>query len=118
MLSVVGDELDLRRLLELERVLGTGLPEIVGDLVTDIERAVDEIDTGMAAGDSHIVARGAHAARNSALMLDAHPMLDALREIELSARAGDLESAAGGVERLNSAWPAVRVRLAREMSST
>lgn len=114
----MGDELDLRRLLELERVLGTGLPEIVANLVTDIERAVDEIDTGMAAGDSHLVAHGAHAARNSALMLDAHPMLDALSEIELSARAGDLQDAAGGVERLSSVWPAVRARLAREMSST
>jgi hypothetical protein len=118
MLSVVGDELDLRRLLELQRVLGSGLPEIVGNLMTDLERAVDEIDTGMAAGDSQVVAHGAHAARNSALMLDAHPMLDALNEIELSARAGDLKAAAGGVARLNSTWPAVRARLEREMSST
>jgi hypothetical protein len=118
MLSGVGDELDLRRLFELQQVLGTDLAEIVANLVTDIERAVDEIDSGMAAGDSPTVARGAHAARNSALMLDAQPMLDALGEIEVHARAGDLEGAAGGVERLNSTWPAVRTRLQREMSST
>lgn len=118
MLSGVGDELDLRRLLELQRVLGTGLPELVGKLVTDIEHAVDEIDTGMASGDSRVVAHGAHAARNSALMLDAQPMLDALGEIEVSARAGDLNGAAGGIERLNSTWPAVRTRLERELSST
>jgi hypothetical protein len=118
MLSGVGDELDLRRLLELQRVLGTDLAEIVGNLVTDIERAVDEIDTGMVSGDSRIVAHGAHAARNSALMLDAQPMLDALGEIEVSARAGDLAGAAGGLERLNSTWPAVRTRLQHELTST
>jgi HPt (histidine-containing phosphotransfer) domain-containing protein len=118
MLSGVGDELDLTRLLELQRVLGTGLPEIVGKLVTDIEHAVEEIDSGMAAGDSRAVAHGAHAARNSALMLDAQPMLDALGEIESCARAGDLTGATGGITRLNSTWPAVRTRLERELAST
>ena len=118
MLSGVGDELDLRRLFELQRVLGTDLAEIVGKLVTDIDRAVDQIDSGMASGDPPAVAHGAHAARNSALMLDAHAMLGALGEIEVHARAGDLGGAADGVERLSSTWPAVRSRLQREMSST
>jgi HPt (histidine-containing phosphotransfer) domain-containing protein len=118
MLSEVGDELDLTRLLDLQRVLDTSLPEIVGKLVTDIERSVDEIEAGMTAGDSHAVAHGAHAARNSALMLDAQPMLDALAEIEAAARAGELRAAGDGIARLHSSWPVVRARLEREMSAT
>ncbi len=115
MLSRVGDELDLTRLLELQRVLGSSMPELLGNLMTDMDRAVDDIDAGLAAGDSKAVALGAHAARNSALMLDARPMLAELAEIESAARAGNLRVAGDGVVRLHSSWPAVRARLEREL---
>lgn len=108
-------ELDLRRLTELQELLGSGLPEIVATLVDELTRAVTEIEAGMAAGDLPAAALAAHAARNSALMLDAAPMLDSLREIEAGTRAEDLELARAGLHRLRSTWPALRQRLEAEV---
>jgi len=110
----VDAELDLTRLTELQELLGSELSEIVATLVDEITRAVDEIEAGIADGDLRAAALAAHAARNSALMLDAKPTLDALRAIETGARDEDLVIAQEGLERLRSAWPALRRRLQAE----
>jgi HPt (histidine-containing phosphotransfer) domain-containing protein len=110
----VDAELDLRRLTELQELLGSELPEIVATLIDELTRAVAEVEAGIAAGDLAAAALAAHAARNSALMLDAKPMLDSLREIESGARAEDLDVARAGLARVRSAWPALRRRLEAE----
>ncbi len=117
MLLRVGAELDLTRLTEIERVLGNGLPEIIKVLISDIASAVTEIESGCSAGDSQAVALAAHAARNSALMLDAQPMLGSLSTIETAARADDLRAAGENLEQLGSNWTALRSALERELSA-
>jgi hypothetical protein len=107
----VDAELDLHRLAELQEMLGTELPEIVATLVAELTRAMSGIDAGLSAGDLGAVALAAHAARNSALMIDARPMLGCLRELETSARQGEPEAASAANQRLRASWPALRRRL-------
>jgi HPt (histidine-containing phosphotransfer) domain-containing protein len=107
-------ELDLRRLTELQRVLGSTLPDIIAKLIAELEAAIGQVESAIAAGDPKSAAQAAHAARNSALMLDAQPTLDALGKIETGARAGDLGAAQTGLEDLRAVWPALRQRLEHE----
>jgi HPt (histidine-containing phosphotransfer) domain-containing protein len=104
----VGGQLDLTRLTELQRVLGADLPELIAGLVSEIDAAISNLASAVADGDLPSAAHAAHAARNSALMLDAQPLLHALGEIESGARTGDRGAARGGLERLQSAWPELK----------
>jgi hypothetical protein len=110
----VQPELDLGRLAELEELLGRGVREIVDTLVTELTRAMAGIEAGVAAGDLAAAALAAHEARNSALMLNAEPMLAALREIEAAARAPDVIRAQTGLDDLRPVWDALRARLDAE----
>lgn len=107
-------ELDLGRLAELEELLGRGVPEIVDTLVSELTKAMAGIETGVAAGDLTAAALAAHEARNSALMLNAEPMLAALREIEAAARVPDAARARAGLDDLRPVWAALRTRLDAE----
>ncbi|MDQ6835651.1 MAG: Hpt domain-containing protein [Actinomycetota bacterium] len=107
----MGSELDLRRLTELQQILGAGLPEIVTTLIDELTTATAQIETSIAGGDLPSAALAAHAARNSALMLDANPLLDALREIESGASHDDAPRVHAGLGRLRSSWPALRSQL-------
>jgi HPt (histidine-containing phosphotransfer) domain-containing protein len=107
----VDPELDLRRLAELERLLGTQLPEIVATLVTELNQALSDVAHGLEHGDLEQVAAAAHAARNSALMIDAQPMLRGLGELETCARRNDLPPAAAVHEQLLQDWPRLRREL-------
>jgi Hpt domain len=107
----VGDALDLSQLRELQDLLGADVPEIVATLVRELGAAIERIDAAVAAGDLEAAGLAAHSARNSALMIDARPVLDALGEMELCARRVD----AAGVRRSQSSlqlhWPALRASL-------
>jgi HPt (histidine-containing phosphotransfer) domain-containing protein len=107
----VDAELDLTRLTELQQLLGAGLPEIVATLVRELTTAIDAVGAGLDEGDLSAAALAAHAARNSALMIDAQPLLARLHELESSARGDDLNGARAGYERLRDDWPALRTRL-------
>jgi hypothetical protein len=107
----VGPELDLRRLTDLQELLGRDLSEIVGTLLTELSRAFADIDRALSHEDLPAAALAAHAARNSALMIDARPVLGRLRELEVSARLEDSEAAVSANQRLHEAWPALRDRL-------
>ena len=85
----MNSEFDLGRLAELQRLLGTDLAAIVATLLTELSRALAEIDAALARDDLSAAALGAHAARNSALMIDARPLLGHLGELESSARRDD-----------------------------
>jgi HPt (histidine-containing phosphotransfer) domain-containing protein len=104
-------ELDLGRLTDLQRVLGSGLPEIIAKLIAELEQAIGDVQSAVAADDLTSAAHAAHAARNSALMLDARPTLDALATVESGARAGKRAAVRAGTEDLEVAWPALRRRL-------
>lgn len=107
----VDAELDLGRLAELPGLLGTELPAIVATLLTELHRAFADIDDALARGDLTAAALAAHAARNSALMIDARPMLGRLSELEASARRQDAAATIAANEQLHEAWPALRRRL-------
>lgn len=109
-------QLDVSRLTELQQVLGSAQPEIVTILVTETESAIFEIESGIADGDLGSAGHAAHAARNVALMLDAQPMLEALAEIESSARGGDRGQATTTLQRLRLAWPELKRQLEEEVS--
>ena len=89
----MADELDLSRLAELGRLLDSGVPEIVATLLEELRRSLSAAEAALADGDLASAALAAHAARNSALMIGAQPLLDVLQALESSARADDREGA-------------------------
>ena len=103
--------LDVSRLTELQELLGTDREAIVGTLVTELTSAVDRINEGLACGDLGEVAAAAHAARNSALMIDAQPVLQVLKQLETCARNEQPDEAAAARARLRRAWPRLRREL-------
>jgi len=113
----VESELDVSRLAELETLLGTELAAIVGTLLTELTSAVEGIERGLETGDLAQVASAAHAARNSALMIDAQPLLRVLSRLESCARNGEREGATAAAGRLRSVWPRLRLRLEQAAAS-
>jgi hypothetical protein len=107
----VGPEFDLERLAELQELLGRALPEIIATLLAELSRAFADIDTALSHDDLPAAALAAHAARNSALMIDARPLLDGLGELEACARRQDPNATRAVSERLHLAWPALRRQL-------
>ena len=91
------------RLTELERCWGAGPRS--SRPCSRSSRPRSGIEAGVAAGDL-ATALAAHAARNSALMLDAQPMLDALSETEAAARAPDAAGRSRAAT-LRPAWAAL-----------
>ena len=108
--SVAGD-LDLDRLAELPETLGVELSEIVATLVEELDNAVAQAQTSIAAGDLAGTALAAHSGRNSALMIGAEPVLDALGRLEAVAGEGDSAAAQAALNRVRARWPALRARL-------
>lgn len=104
-------ELDVSRLSELEELLGTDRPAIVRTLLTELTTAVGRIDAGLDSGDLAEVAAAAHAARNSALMIDAQPLLHVLRQLETCARHDEAEGASAAQARLDGVWAPLRAQL-------
>jgi hypothetical protein len=107
----VDSELDLTRLDELQQLLGTERAAIVDTLLSELGTALDDVAAGLAAGDLEAVAAATHAARNSALMIDAQPLLTGLGELESCARHEDLVAALAANRRLRRTWPRLRRRL-------
>ena len=107
----MGGELDLSQLYELQRLLGTDVPQIVATLVRELGEAIAGIDSAIAAGDLRAAGLAAHSARNSALMIDARPLLRTLAELESCARQDGLTGARRAQSELAVQWPALRDRL-------
>ncbi len=110
-MTAVTPELDLKRLAELQELLGTELPDIVATLVEELTTAFEAIDAGLAGDDLGATAMAAHAARNSALMIDAQPLLAHLAELESAARAHDMAGTIAAHGPLCVAWTQLRQRL-------
>jgi hypothetical protein len=104
-------ELDLARLTELQEQLGRHISEIVATLVGELDAAVQAITATVEHGELAETALAAHSARNSALMIDARPMLGLLAELEAAARRNDARSALTVHRQLREMWPRLRRRL-------
>lgn len=109
----MASELDLERLSELQQHLGQELPAIVATLVRELDHALAAIDVALRDRDLAAAALAAHAARNSALMIDARGFLAELDEFESDARREDLDRALGTGARLQASWPRLRAQLGR-----
>lgn len=106
-------ELDLNRLEQLQRQLGQSIAEIVATLEQELAVALESIATALAAANLSDAALAAHAARNSALMIEARPLLAALDRLEGCARHDDLAGAIAAQSRLLEDWPPLRSELQR-----
>jgi len=106
-------ELDLERLSELQQHLGQELSAIVATLVRELDHALAAIDVALRDHDLAAAALAAHAARNSALMIDARGFLAELDVLESDARREDLDRAVAAGERLRASWPRLRSQLGR-----
>jgi hypothetical protein len=107
-MTAAESDLDVTRLTELEHLLGTDRETIVGTLMTELTTALVRIDEGLDACDLAAVAAAAHAARNSALMVDAQPVLRVLKQLETFARNDQAEAACAAGVRLHRVWPRLR----------
>jgi hypothetical protein len=86
---------DPARLHALAENLGQAPQAIARTLYDELRAARIQIDAGLAGEDLVAVGDGAHAARNSALMVGAGPLLAELRVLETAADAGELAAARG-----------------------
>jgi hypothetical protein len=109
----MADEFDLSRLAGLAELLDSEPPQIVDTLVEELTRALGAIGTALDDEDLSAAALAAHAARNSALMIDARPLLDCLDALESSARRADPDGACEARRRLDETWPPLRAQLHR-----
>lgn len=107
----VAGDLDLDRLAELPETLGVELPAIVATLVRELDEAVAQAETSIAAGDLAAAALAAHTGRNSALMVGAEPVLAALGRLETGAGEGDAAAARAALDSVRDRWPTLRARL-------
>jgi HPt (histidine-containing phosphotransfer) domain-containing protein len=107
----VAGDLDLDRLAELPETLGVELPEIIATLVRELDDAVAQAQTSIAAGEFAATARAAHSGRNSALMVGAEPVLAALGQLETVAGEGDAAAARAALDSVRDRWATLRARL-------
>lgn len=94
--------LDRTRLAELAQQLGQSPEEVARTLRDELVAARARIDAGLAGEDRIAVGDGAHAARNSALMVGARPLLAELRAIQTAADGGDFATARSAREQVEA----------------
>ncbi len=84
---------DPARLRALADNLGQTPEAVARTLHDELLAARAQIDAGLGGDDLEAAGDGAHAARNSALMVGAQPLLAELRALETAADRGELEAA-------------------------
>jgi hypothetical protein len=98
--------LDRERLRALAERLGESPGSVARTLHDELLAARARIEAGLAAGDLPAVGEGAHAARNSTLMLDARPVTLGLRALQRAADDDDPPAA-------RAAWARITGELTR-----
>jgi HPt (histidine-containing phosphotransfer) domain-containing protein len=106
-------QLDLRRIAELQGLMGTELGEIIASLVQSMSRAIEQLEAALAAGELERAAYAAHQARNDALMVGAAELQRSLADVEATSRESRLELARENMKRLREIWPITRDQLER-----
>lgn len=84
---------DPARLRALAENLGATTEAVARTLHDELLAARARIDAGLARGDLIAVGDGAHAARNSAVMVGAKPLLAELRALQEAADEGEIGTA-------------------------
>ena len=95
-------ELELGRLAQIQEVMGTAVPELVGGMLESMRAAIEQVELAMSAGRLDHAAKASHACRNDALMVGARQLLVALTERRTRAdidRLADVLGAAVAAER-------------------
>ena len=113
----MSEPLDLRRIAELQGLMGDGIDGIVGSLVQSMEQAIDRAGAAVAAGELDEAARAAHLCRNDALMVDAKELLRALSELESAARDHRDDATRAALDQVQLVWQTTRRELERATSS-
>lgn len=103
---------DLKRLEELQTVLGADTEKILASMLASMTKAIDLAESALDAGELEEAIAPAHRARNDALMLGAAQLQTVLTELEAATRDCDEARAAAAHERLREVWPATRHELA------
>ncbi len=109
--------IDLTSIERLQSVLGEELPSILTEIVDSMRESADGAQAGIAAEDLDATALAAHRCRNDALMVGARLLLGPLEQLELAARAGDLQRARGALTSVVDALPETLEELERVASS-
>jgi hypothetical protein len=104
-------ELDSSRLGALAAHLGETPEAVAGTLYDELQRAFADLDAALQEGDREAAAHALHAARNSALMVVAKPLLAGLRAVEEALADGDLTGARAARGQLGGHWSAVAAAL-------
>jgi HPt (histidine-containing phosphotransfer) domain-containing protein len=108
----MSDYFDASRITELQDLLGADTEAILASMLTSMTRAIERLETAMAAGELAGAVDAAHRARNDALMLSADSLQGALTELEDAARRGDSPAADAALARVRRIWPPTRDGLA------
>jgi hypothetical protein len=108
---------DLKRIEELQSVLGADTENILASMLASMTKAIELAETAVVAGELADATGPAHRARNDALMLGAEQLLTALTELEAATRAFDEARAAAALERVREVWPPTRHELAQVAGS-
>ncbi len=87
------DSLDRARLDAIAAHLQEPVATVARTLHAELSAERARIDAGLGAGDLETVGDAVHAARNSALMIDAGPVIAGLREVQRAVRADAAEQA-------------------------
>jgi hypothetical protein len=104
-------ELDSSRLGALAEHLGETPEAVAGTLYDELQRAFADLDAALQEGDREAAAHALHAARNSALMIVARPLLAGLRAVDEALADGDLAGARAARGQLGGHWSAVGAAL-------
>jgi HPt (histidine-containing phosphotransfer) domain-containing protein len=103
---------DLKRIEELQAVLGADTENILASMLTSMTTAIELAERALAAGELEDATGPTHRARNDALMLGAEQLLSVLTELEAATRADDGTRADAALARLRDVWPPTRHELA------
>jgi HPt (histidine-containing phosphotransfer) domain-containing protein len=106
-------ELDLARLSQMGKLLGSEPAEIVEGLLADMSNSMAQIEQSLAAGDLPAAVQAAHRCRNDALMVGAKDFLRALETVEQAGRDGDLPASRDALAGTLATWDAAREELER-----
>lgn len=108
---------DLRRLGELQHLMGADASQILEGLLDSMRAAIEQIERALAGDDLPEAASAAHVCRNDGLIVGASELLAALQVVEQAARRGELATARLALTTLREVWSGTREALERAAGS-
>ncbi|HEV8627399.1 MAG TPA: response regulator, partial [Acidimicrobiia bacterium] len=111
----VDEAFDPRAIERLRAALGESGSDVIAELIAtffeECPRLLATAATSLAAGQAEELCRAAHSLKSSAAGLGATGLAAEARALEMAARDGDLDRAAGLLARVETAYEAARPRL-------